>query len=117
MRRERATELTGRDVPVQQELLFQLGQCIPDARTTGRYIKFDERCLANAKTAIGEYLHELNEVTECNVLGLHSSKILPKAEEEIAEFWNADLEIPSDFRELGMVGGTRIELVTPTMST
>jgi hypothetical protein len=70
-----ATELAARGVP-GEVLQRQLGHKLPGLRTTERYIKFDPRHLSEAKSAIEEYLHHLNGLTDRDLLKPHTSKIL-----------------------------------------
>ena len=70
-----ATELSARGVP-QEVLQRQLGHKVPDMRTTDRYIKFDPRHLAEAKSGIEDFIHDLNKLTNRNLLGPDTSKIL-----------------------------------------
>jgi hypothetical protein len=71
-----ATELAARRVPVET-ISRQLGHSAPELRTTYRYIKNDPRQLAEAKSAIEEFMNELNRLTNRDLLKPDTSKILP----------------------------------------
>jgi integrase len=108
LRHKMATELRARGVS-REELAYQMGHKLTDLRTTDRYTKFDKRYLATAITTIDSYVRDLNRLTKCDLLQPGTLKILPTRV-------SAMLKKPEN--PLGrMVGATRIELVTPTMST
>ncbi len=75
LRHKMATELAARGVP-PEVLRRQLGHKSPEMRVTDRYIKFDPRHLAEAKSAIEDYLHTLNRITHRSLLGPDTRKIL-----------------------------------------
>ena len=75
LRHKMATELAARGVP-QEVLQRQLGHKVPDMRTTDRYIKFDPRHLAEANSAIEDYLHSLNRITDRDLLRPNTLNIL-----------------------------------------
>ena len=103
LRHKMATEFRARGVS-REELAYQMGHKLPDLRTTDRYTKFDKRYLATATATIEQYARDLNKLTK------RALKILPT---RVSATMLKKPEIP-----LGrMVGATRIELVTPTMST
>ena len=87
-----------------------MGHKLPDLRTTDRYTKFDKRYLGNATATVEQYVRDLNKLTKRDLLQPDTLKILPM---RVPPTMREKAEIP-----LGrMVGATRIELVTPTMST
>lgn len=75
LRHKMATELAARGVP-QEVLQRQLGHKVPDMRTTARYIKFDPRHLAEAKSAIEDYLFDLNRITDRDLLRPNTLNLL-----------------------------------------
>jgi len=76
LRHKMATELAARGVS-GEVLKRRLGHKSPDLRTTERYIKFDPRHLAEAKSAIEDYLGSLNRLTDRELLTPDTFKILP----------------------------------------
>ena len=115
LRHKMATELAARGV-AGEVLKRQLGHKSPDLRMTERYIKYDPRLLAEAKSAIEDYLGSLNRLTERELLRPHSFKILPSPPFVTAGDNGEDLISPLSFSRLIVVGGTGIEPVAPSMS-
>ena len=67
---------------------------------------------------IEDDLRDLNKLTARDLLEpVHSLKILPKPVRMAILPRRAVVENPPKIMPVGMVGATRIELVTPTMST
>jgi integrase len=117
LRHKMATELRARGVS-REDLAYQMGHKLPDLRTTDRYTKFDKRYLETAKAVIEEYLRDLNKIAIRELLEPSLSlKILPKAASMAQSARRHMIENVSEIMAMGMVGATRIELVTPTMST
>jgi integrase len=93
LRHKMATELAARGVP-GETLGRQLGHKSPDLRTTERYIKFDPRHLSEAKTAVEDYMHVLNGLTDRELLRPHTSKILLSDRLEVRGWSVARRQIP-----------------------
>lgn len=80
-------------------------------------MKFDPRFHSDAAEGIAEYLFHLNTLTDCALIDPEAPKILPSDENDADENALGELDFINYLSGLGMVGGTGIEPVTPTMST
>ncbi|MDE2072730.1 MAG: tyrosine-type recombinase/integrase [Alphaproteobacteria bacterium] len=116
LRHKMATELRARRVD-RDEVSYLLGHKDAQFKMTEWYESFDPRFLAEAAEGISEYLVHLNKLTDRDLLRPDTPNILPNEEIEPEDTAFDQLDFFNDFLSLGMVGGTGIEPVTPTMST
>ena len=116
LRHKMTTELAARRVS-NDSIQRQLGHKAPDMRTTERYIKNDPRHLADAKAAIEDYLVSLNRLTDCDLLGQHTSKILLTDQSRSDMDERPDVEFAFQYMDLKMVGERGFEPPAPTSRT